>query len=165
MSSVNRCEKTTPTRSRGLQSTARWVMKRAGATPVCGRSSRHKPASLVSSLWGSLPPLREVRSVPVLHAKDHQFLKRLDKEKRTMTSYHTATRQTSQAADCLQALRGSVGDARPLWSLYRRQPRLHHQPGTSVGVQERSSIRSLVVGAGDAETCIEGIGARALIQQ
>ena len=29
-----------------------------------------------------------------------------------MTSYHTATRQTSQAADRRQALRGSVGDAR-----------------------------------------------------
>jgi hypothetical protein len=43
-------------RSRGPQSTARGIMKRAGATPVCGRSSRHKPASLVSSLRGRSRP-------------------------------------------------------------------------------------------------------------
>jgi hypothetical protein len=38
-------------------------ISRAGATPICGRPSRHKPASLVPSLRGSLPPLGEVKSL------------------------------------------------------------------------------------------------------
>ena len=104
LSSVSRGEKTTSTRSRRLQSTARGVMKRAGATPVCGRSSRHKPASLVSSLRGSLPPVREVRSIHVLHAKQHPFLKRLDKENPQWQDHHDLqTRQTTRVKSPLKA--------------------------------------------------------------
>jgi hypothetical protein len=51
--------RTRSVRSRSLKITVCGLDPRAGATPVCGRLSRHKPASLVSSLRGSLPPLGE----------------------------------------------------------------------------------------------------------
>ena len=49
--------RTSSVRSHSLRITACGLDPRAGATPVCGRLSRHKPASLVPSLRGSLPPL------------------------------------------------------------------------------------------------------------
>jgi hypothetical protein len=55
--------RTISVRSGSLKTTACGPDPRAGATPVCGRLSRHKPASLVPSLRGSLPPLGEVKSL------------------------------------------------------------------------------------------------------
>jgi hypothetical protein len=99
------------------------VMKGREATPVCGRSSRHKPASLVSSLRGSLPPSMEMKSVRVLRAKHHQFLKRLDKKNpewqhchdlQTRPATHVKSQSSSTGGTASNAtrLREDQGDAR-----------------------------------------------------
>ena len=54
----------------------------------------------------------EVKSVCVLHGKTHASFEAAGQGETHNGFLHTATRQTSQAADRRQALRGSVGDAR-----------------------------------------------------